>query len=306
MNDARAPKGYYYVYFFGTENGSEVKIGVTKQSPFDRRRQHEHDAGRDTPMRTLAVVLGQRSDEQQLKAHFRPHKSRPRSREWFAAGEDMRGYLRWLRGQSFVARGEDELEELVPMPAQAWLPGNGHAKQPRQLALVQTEADTWADLEIDHVAEGDYYTHHAVTDAARIAMGSIDLDPASCRDANESVRALRFFGFRENGLLQEWSGNVWLNPPFGNWRDWVPKILEEWASGRVSQMCVLCESRVTTAKMFHPLVQEANAVLIMCGRYPFWGPNASTPDEGHAIFYFGDRLAELQEAYERIGTVFIR
>ena len=279
----KAPRGFYFVYFYGAEDGSEIKVGITKRSPFERRAEHEHDSGRDAPMRTLAVVLGQRSDEGQVKSYFRQHTSRPRSREWFNAGEDLRAYLRWLRSQPFVARSEEELEVLVAMPAQVWLPGNGHAKQPTQLSLVDQSLDAWSDLALDHVAEGDYYTHRAITDAARGAMGTIDLDPASCREANESVQALRFFGFREDGLLQEWSGNVWLNPPFGNWREWVPKIIAEWQSGRVSQMCVLCESRVTTAKMFHPLVQESNAMIVMCGRYSFWGPNASTPDEGHAV-----------------------
>jgi DNA N-6-adenine-methyltransferase Dam len=180
--------------------------------------------------------------------------------------------------------------------------------QPTQIAshLLAADEDPWSDLETDHVAEGDYYTHRAIIEAAREAMGGIDLDPASCRDANEVVQATRFFSFRENGLLHEWSGRVWLNPPFGNWQEWVPKTVAEWRSGRIEQMCVLCESRVTTAKMFHPLVREASAVVVMCGRYAFWGPNASMPDEGHAIFYFGKNARDFRDAFSLIGTTFER
>lgn len=296
--------GWYYIYFYGTEDGSEVKIGRTKQSTIARRLQHENDAGRHQPMRTLAVVLGQPADEEALKRHFSPWKSRPRSREWIAAGEVMRGYLRWLRSQSFVAPGELEMGSLVPVDSSMWLPGAERKKAPLQLRLA--DDDPWGDLTLDHVAEGDFYTHPSIIEAARQSMGGIDLDPASCREANTVVQAAHFYGFRENGLLQEWSGRVWLNPPYGNWEDWVPKVLAEWRSGRVEQMCCICTSRVTTAKSFHPLVQEASALLVMCGRYQFWGPKASVPDEGHAVFYLGARVDEFAAAFASMGTTFAR
>lgn len=304
----RAPRGWWFIYFYGTEDGSEVRLGRTKQSPYSRRLQHQHDNGRDTQMRTLAVVLGQASDEGELKQHFAAYRSRPRSKEWIAAGDEMRSYLRWLRSQSFVARNETELEAVVPVEAERWLPGADRARTDfRQPALWDREIDPWGDLEVDRVDEGDFYTHPDVIEAARAAMGSIDLDPASCRVANEVVQAARFYSFRENGLLHEWVGNIWLNPPFGNWPEWVPKAIHEWHSGRVQQMCVLCESRATTAHMFHPIVAEADVTLVMKGRYAFWGPKASsTPDEGHAIFYFGSRTAEFRDAYALFGTSFQR
>lgn len=300
-----APPGWWFIYFFGTEDGEEVKLGKTKQRPTTRRLQHENHAGHDVPMRTLAVVLGQAADEKALKRHFAPWRSRKRSDEWIRAGEEMRGYLRWLRSCSFVAPGELELSALTPVDSALWLPGADRTKAPLQLRL--TEEDPWSDLHLDHVAEGDYYTHPTFIEAAREAMGSIDLDPASCREANSVVQATRFLTFRENGLLHEWEGNVWLNPPYGNWGEWAPKTVAEWSSGRISQMCVLCTSRVTTAQSFHPIVRAADAVFIPSGRYEFWGPKATgTPDEGHFIFYFGSDVARFVTAFRLIGTVFAR
>ena len=55
--------GWHYIYFYGREDGSEVKVGRTKQRPSDRRMQHENQNGHDVPMRTLAIVLGQTADE---------------------------------------------------------------------------------------------------------------------------------------------------------------------------------------------------------------------------------------------------
>lgn len=256
-------------------------------------------------MRTLAVVLGQASDEAALKRHFRPWRSRTRSGEWIEAGEEMRGYLRWLRSQPYVAPGELELESLTPVSSHHWLPGEGRHKTPLQLRLE--ESDPWGDMAVDFIAEGDFYTNSRIIKAATTAMGGvIDLDPASCREANAIVDANKFYGFRENGLLQPWHGNVWLNPPYGNWEEWVPKTLAEWHGGKVEQICLIATSRVTTAQMFHPLVREADALVVMCGRFAFWGPNARQPDEGHTVFYFGERVAQFSDAFSLIGTSFRR
>jgi hypothetical protein len=304
LTENRAPVGYWYIYFYGTEDGNEVKLGKTRQAPTDRRLQHENQHGHDQPMRTLAVVLGQAADEAVLKRHFAPWRSRTRSQEWIEAGEEMRGYLRWLRGQSHVATGELDLAALTPVDSAYWLPTSDRYQQPRQLRLA--DDDPWSDLHVDHVAEGDFYTHPVLIEAATKAMGSIDLDPASCREANTVVGATQYWGFRENGLLQEWGGNVWLNPPFGNWAEWVPKTIAEWKSGRIAQMCVLSSSRVSTAQQFHPLVQNASALFIACGRYAFWGPKAAAgPDEGHFVFYFGPHIGRFQAAFAHLGSIFL-
>ena len=295
--------GCYYIYFYGTEDGGEVKVGRTKQDPMRRREQHEHDAGRKTLMRTLAVVLGSASDENAVKRYFQPFRSRPHSKEWFHGGEGVRSYLRWLRQQPFVATSETELDRLVQVDPSEWLPSGSRRKGFMQLTLGDP-GDAWADLEVDHVMEGDFYSPASLVDPARQAMGSIDCDPASCREANRVVRAETFFGFRENGLLQEWHGNVWLNPPYGNWQEWVPKLLIEWGAGRVSQACVLVTSRVSTAHAFRPLVRAASAVCIPRGRHRFWGPHAKEPDEGHLVFYLGDRVEGFAAAYEDLGRVF--
>lgn len=302
-SNGRAPKGFWFIYFYGTEDGGEVKVGKTRQSIFQRRQQHQNQNGHDLPMRTLAVVLGQAADESAIKRHFRPCLSRTRSDEWFKAGEDMRAYLRWLRSQSFVARTETEMHALVPVDSSAWLPGGDRAKTPMQLRIA--EADAWDDLGVDHFMEGDFYTPRHIVEAARRAMGTIDLDPASCREANEVVGATRYFGFHDNGLLQEWAGNVWANPPYGAWDEWVPKILEEWRSGRITQLCVIAPTRTLTAKTFHPLVAASSAVTILCGRVSFWGPKSSgSPDDGHAVFYLGDHTVSFSDAFRGLGTTF--
>jgi len=60
----------------------------------------------------------------------------------------------------------------------------------------------------------EYYTDPKFTSAARELMGSIDLDPFSHPVANLFVGATNIFTKEDNGLKQQWYGNVWMNHPF--------------------------------------------------------------------------------------------
>lgn len=75
------------------------------------------------------------------------------------------------------------------------------------------------EIKKPHVAnnskDDEWYTPEKYIEAARMVMGSIDLDPASNDFANETVKAKTFFDEEQNGLEQKWFGNIWLNPPFG-------------------------------------------------------------------------------------------
>lgn len=87
----------------------------------------------------------------------------------------------------------------------------------------------------------EHYTPSNIIGLSRSVMGSIDLDPASCVMANSVVKAERFFTQVDDGLSQQWWGNVFLNPPGGKIRNrssqavWWDKLHEEFKSGRVNQ-----------------------------------------------------------------------
>lgn len=51
----------------------------------------------------------------------------------------------------------------------------------------------------------------------RSVLGVIDLDPASCAEANDRVAALTYFDEHDDGLSQDWGTNktIYLNPPGG-------------------------------------------------------------------------------------------
>ena len=150
----------------------------------------------------------------------------------------------------------------------------------------------------------DFYTNPIVIDAAWELMGGIDLDPASHPIANKTVRATRFFQRIDNGLQYPWSGRVWLNPPFSEWSQWVGKTLNEWASGRITEMCVLAAMRTLSAQYFAPLLEGCDAMCIIRGRLKFGGKAGDSPDDGHATFYFGTRPSEFRRCFRDLGSVF--
>lgn len=112
----------------------------------------------------------------------------------------------------------------------------------------------------------EWYTPSKYIEAARQVMGTIDLDPASCFEANQIVKATRYYTREQNGLEQPRVAQaLWLNPPYGRTMKmaatrkstiglFVEKLLQEYASGNVSQAIILATTEVN-AKWFYPLLQ---------------------------------------------------
>jgi len=95
-------------------------------------------------------------------------------------------------------------------------------------------------------ASVEHYTPHKIVESARALMGGIDLDPATCKQANdEIVHAPNYFTKEHDGLARSWSGRVWLNPPGGKIGNdslaklfWA-KLVDEYLAGDVTQACFL-------------------------------------------------------------------
>lgn len=57
------------------------------------------------------------------------------------------------------------------------------------------------------------------------ALGKFDLDPC-CPNNLKWKTADKHYSLEngEDGLEKEWSGRVWLNPPYSNWGQWLQKL----------------------------------------------------------------------------------
>jgi phage N-6-adenine-methyltransferase len=153
--------------------------------------------------------------------------------------------------------------------------------------------------------ENEWYTPSEYIEAAREAMGSIDLDPASCEVAQANVKARRHFTIDDNGLDRKWSGNVWLNPPYSKELIglFTEKVVGE--SSRFKQAIVLVNNATDTA-WFHRLASVASAACFMKGRIRFLdktGSPANTPVQGQVAIYIGPDVDEFRKAFSRFGAV---
>lgn len=109
-------------------------------------------------------------------------------------------------------------------------------------------------MTFEHSSESnEHYTPPAIVEAARQTMGGIDLDPASCEEANEVVQATAWIGQAGNGLSGPWTWSkprppqrVFLNPPGGKVGKrsssvvWWEKLCDEWLDGNVEQAVFIC------------------------------------------------------------------
>jgi hypothetical protein len=80
---------------------------------------------------------------------------------------------------------------------------------------------------------------------ARYVMGDIDLDPASSLFWNHHlVKAKRYFTKEEDGLVQPWSGRIFLNPPGTpdeeRSKRSVPKLFWERLVGHWREQLIVC------------------------------------------------------------------
>lgn len=152
----------------------------------------------------------------------------------------------------------------------------------------------------------EWYTPPNVVDAVHAVLGRIDLDAASCSDANRIVRADNFFSVDDDGLDRNWFGRVYLNPPYsrGLIKKFVDKLLAEYNAGHVQSAVVLVNAQ-SDAKWFSSLAQACTGAIFTQGRIRFVQPDGTpskhTPTCGQCFFYFGDDVEKFFSVFEHFG-----
>lgn len=91
----------------------------------------------------------------------------------------------------------------------------------------------------------------------------------------ENAKCKNFYTPEENGLLQDWRGCCWMNPPYGRKiGDWVQKAYESSVNNKATVVCLLPAR--TDTKWFHDYCVKGE-IRFLKGRLKFGGSKNSAP-----------------------------
>ena len=168
---------------------------------------------------------------------------------------------------------------------------------------------------IQHSSESnEWYTPGEVLELVREVLDGIELDPASCPEANAVVGARHIFTKEMDGLSRAWTcRSFFCNPPYG-WLDhvggtsnlaaWTKYGLGEFVRGEAGKGIFLVKAAPSVG-WFAPLWDHP--ICFPYRRVDFWRPRGATgAPHDSAIVYLGDEPWRFEEVFQRIGRVVTR
>jgi len=158
-----------------------------------------------------------------------------------------------------------------------------------------------------NTGNNEWYTPVIYIEAARSVMGSIDVDPASSDIANRIVGASIYYTIEDDGKLQSWQGNVWMNPPYAQplISEFCDLLAKKYLTGEIKQACVLVNNTTETV-FYQNMLKTCGAVCFIKGRVKFideQGKESGAPLQGQTVLYFGERIAEFAAMFEVFGVI---
>jgi hypothetical protein len=177
------------------------------------------------------------------------------------------------------------------------------------------------------MADPDWYTPQNLVEAARAAMGGIDLDPATEPEANVIIRATNYFTHDTDGLKHPWAGRVFLNPPGGLVDQFWAKLEREYRRGEVTaaiwigysleQLQTLQNAAVDRTPLDYPLCFTKRRIAFIENtakreaRWQKWQANEDlnkpkwkekgSPSHGNYICYLGRTPDRFAAAFGEFG-----
>lgn len=113
---------------------------------------------------------------------------------------------------------------------------------------------------------------------------------------SDTAKCKKYFTPETDGLMQNWHGVCWMNPPYGKQIGiWLQKAYNESLKG--ATVVCLIPSRTDTT-YWHKYCMKAAEIRFVKGRLKFGGLKSSAPFSS-AIIVFGEHNGELKvSAYE--------
>lgn len=153
--------------------------------------------------------------------------------------------------------------------------------------------------------ENEWYTPPEFIEAARSVMGCIDLDPASSDIANNIVKADKYYTKANDGLFEEWKGNIWMNPPYS--QPLVSNFIDKFINSEFNQAVILVNN-ATETKWFQSIAEISQAICFPSSRIKFLDVNGEPkmyPLQGQSLLYFGDDKDKFINEFKKFGFVVV-
>lgn len=325
------------------------KMGVTRHSIYSRMYSHGQRGGENVEMIVIFVLMIQKVNETKLKVCFKKyavnsstrynHHSSGQCGEWFWACPEIDDWITFMLKQQFVARDEKSLESIPYCDnAESWLPKMQPHKE--ELSGFRAYEKHKHSNDLSHLeptvsnSTGAFFTPKIIIDRVHnmwAQYGGIDLDPASCPEANRIVNAKTFFGEREDGLVKSWDDDdyrtIFCNVPFGEWTSdkkkkkeykleesgWMRKVMKVLDKKPDKEFILLAPEKSRCSKVFEEFVKNyCTAYLTPRNRIKYWGEHTGwtncekgggSPTSGTYIYYVGKHLDLFIKEFEQFGNI---
>ncbi len=288
------------------------KIGFTRGDLRSYISGLEHSRG--TALDLYGCAPGGREVERLFHRSLKPY--RKAHGEWFRFDSDIEAKIKALLDEHGGVIGwpaEPASPTIEPhswhepvLPVPLLLPGFAPISRPKRLVRRQLDGSDKPLPTTAETGEVDYYTPAAYVESARRVMGRIDLDPASCEEVNKkAIRATVFYGKDDNSLALEWTGNIFLNPPWsGHAKGFVRALLTSYRSGSVRQAILVLNAEYTDRSYMREVLHSFP--VCFTNHRVRYGGLGKQPTAGTIFVYLGPYQQRFVDEFSQYGPVMLR
>jgi ParB family chromosome partitioning protein len=185
-------------------------------------------------------------------------------------------------------------------------------------AKVKEYEALWKDGKQVHIRPR-WHTPPEYVEAVREVLGSIDLDPASCDLAQETVKAKKYYTAEMDGLKFDWYGKLFVNPNYQDEQKWFSKAIDEYRRGNVTEAIIMTHTSRTYEGWFNLLCSVASAICFVNGQIQWVcgsllelralqrigeGDKLKWDAHGSIVFYFGENKAQFKRVFSKFGVCY--
>jgi hypothetical protein len=174
------------------------------------------------------------------------------------------------------------------------------------IKISYSELTPWSEANNVHFSSEsvEWYTPPEIIERVRKTLGEISLDPASCDEAQKVVNAICYLTQAQDGLSGDWSGKVFLNPPYGKEiGKWIEKLVSEYEAKKISEAIALVPARTDTE--WFQLLSPYTLCLVK-GRLKFWNSQGEADNSASfpsAVVYLGKYHTKFAASFQKLGGI---